>query len=398
MRRAALCGVLVVCLFAPSRSGAEYTFFTPPGSFAVEVSLENSPHPRLPMYRNAIASLEVVGHRAVGGTSAVAGASPFLFAVSLSNRRMEAVLDLGTIIPGQREICSGFGRGAGGVLYAGTMPDTPGASGHLLEVRVDDSGIEVRDLGAAVESEGVFALASDPSAKALYGISYPSGNFFVRDLATGSTQVYDETAIARRTLAFAHDYAVGPREILSRRLVVDRGGRVWGSMPISKVFCFDPAVRKISVPSDGLPQVWGRLPLGRADAWAVAPDGTLYGGNAGDGQLFRLDPASGRVTNLGKPVMMPRITGLAFGADGKLYGVGGAPPGYAHLFSYDPAAGFVDLGNPRFMMVAPGLEQGIWWRGFRIGTVAASEDGRYIVLGEDEALSQLLVFRGDGPR
>jgi hypothetical protein len=54
--------------------------------------------------------------------------------------------------------------------------------------------------------------------------------------------------------------------------------------------------------------------LGRVDAWTMAPDGILYGGNAGDGQLFKLDPETGRVTNLGKPVMMPRITGLTFGA------------------------------------------------------------------------------------
>jgi len=125
----------------------------------------------------------------------------------------------------------------------------------------------------------------------------------------------------------------------------------------------------------------------------MAPDGILYGGNAGDGQLFKLDPETGRVTNLGKPVMMPRITGLTFGADGKLYGVSGASPGYAHLFSYDPGGrGFVDLGNPRFTMTEPGLEQGIAWRGFQIGSVAASEDGRVIVLGEEESLSQLMVF------
>jgi hypothetical protein len=393
MRRVALYGVLVLILFEPSRSGAEFTFFTPPGSFAVEVSLENSPYPRLPMYRNSIASLEVVGDLAVGGTAAQPGLSPFLFTVSLSGRCMKALLDLGTVVPGQREISSGFGRGADGTLYAGTIPDENGASGHLLQIQVAATGIEVHDLGVAVENEGVFALTSDTSAKVLYGIAYPSGKFFVRDLAGGGTQVYSETAITKRTLMFAHDYAVGPREILSRRLVVDRGGRVWGSMPVSKIFRFDPRTRRIEVMQNGLPEVWGRLPLGRADAWAVAPDGALYAGNAGDGQLFRLDPATGKVTNLGKPVMMPRITGLSFAADGKLYGVGGAPPGYAHLFSYDTAVGFVDLGNPRFTMTEPGIEQGIWWRGYRIGTVAASEDGRYIVLGEDEALSQLMVFQ-----
>jgi hypothetical protein len=125
----------------------------------------------------------------------------------------------------------------------------------------------------------------------------------------------------------------------------------------------------------------------------MASDGSLFGGNAGDGQLFRLDPETGLVANLGKPISMPRMKGLAFAADGKLYGVGGASPGYAHLFSYDPGIqGYVDLGNPRFTMTEPGLEQGIFWRGFQLGTLAVSEDGRYVVMGEEETLSQLMVF------
>ena len=43
-------------------------------------------------------------------------------------------------------------------------------------------------------------------------------------------------------------------------------------------------------------------------------------------------------------------------------------------------------------MKEPGIEQGIAWRGFQIGTLAVSEDGRYVVMGEEEALSQLMVF------
>lgn len=94
--------------------------------------------------------------------------------------------------------------------------------------------------------------------------------------------------------------------------------------------------------------------------------------------------------------MIPRIRGLAFGNDGKLYGVGGGNSGYAHLFSYSEKEGFSDHGNPQFTMKAPGIEQGIDWRGFQISTVAASEDGKYIVMGEDEALSQLLIFSPEG--
>ncbi len=55
--------------------------------------------------------------------------------------------------------------------------------------------------------------------------------------------------------------------------------------------------------------------------------------------------------------------------------------------------GYKDLGNPQFILKAPGIEQGIEWRGFQLRTIAASEDGKYIVMGEDEALSQLLIFQ-----
>ena len=383
----------IATLFLLVSLQAEYTFFTPPSGFAVEVSLENSSYLRLPIYRNAITSLEVAGDYAVGGTSARPGLSPFVFSVSLSRRQIEGVVDVSKVVPRQRAIRSGFGRGSRGVLYAGTMPEQAGDSGHLLEVETLTDVLKVEDLGVPVEGEGVFAVLADYRAPFIYGISHPSGRFFVYSLQTRQTRVLSETALSKPTLSFLAGYALRTEDVLSRRLAVDSKGRVYGSTPVNKLFCFDPRSQKINFLPDELPEVWGRRPLGRVDAWALATNGMLYGGNAGDGQLFKLDPESGRVTNLGKPVMMPRIGGLAFGADGKLYGIGGASPGSSHLFSYDPQGnGFVDLGNPRFVMIGPGIEQGIFWRGFQIGTMTASEDGKYIVMGEEEALSQVMVF------
>lgn len=173
---------------------------------------------------------------------------------------------------------------------------------------------------------------------------------------------------------------------------MDDKGLVYGSQPINKLFYFNPADESFHTISD-LPEVWGRRSLGRAEAWTKAPDGRLYGGNAGDGQLFCIDPATHKVKNLGKPIMMNRLRGLCFGADGKLYGLAGALPGYAHLFSYDEKnEGYRDMGNPQFILKAPGIEQGIEWRGFQLQTITATEDRKYIVMGEDEALSQLLIF------
>jgi hypothetical protein len=384
---AVLGGVVALAAIA----GAQEPGFAPAESFAVEVSLENATALRLPIYRNAMASLAVVGDYAIGGTAAEVGLSPFVFAVSLSKRRLEAAFPLGRILPGQRAIESGFGRSRDGMLFAGTIPEAAGGSGHLLSVRVENGALEVIDLGIPVPGEGIFTVTSDE--RAIYGISCPSGRFFVFHRADRSTEVYAKTVPDRTALAELQQLLLKPEDYLSRRLAIDKAGRVYGSLPMNRLFRFDPERKSLDVLPNELPPGWVRRPLGRVDSWAIGPDGQLYGGDAADGQVFRLDPSTLEIANLGKPNIMPRVYGLAFAQDGSLYGVTGGTPGYTHLFRWDPRHGFADYGNPMFTMTEPGLEQGINWRVFRIGSMAASEDGRYIVMGEREALSQLMVFR-----
>ncbi|MCK5468800.1 MAG: hypothetical protein KAI99_09825, partial [Cyclobacteriaceae bacterium] len=158
---------------------------------------------------------------------------------------------------------------------------------------------------------------------------------------------------------------------------------------------FNPKNEHFHYLDDSIPEVWGRKTMGSVESWTKSKNGILYGGNSGDGQLFELDPKTKRVKNLGKPIMMNRLRGLTTAKDGKIYGIAGAPPGYAHLFSYDENVGYVDMGNPEFEMKAEGIEQGIKWRGFQLRTIVSSEDGKYIIMGEDESLSQLLVFPAD---
>lgn len=383
-----------VLLAAMPLFGQEPTF-EPKGAFAVEVSAENLGELRLPIYRNAITSLVVAGGYAIGGTSAASGLAPYIFSVSLDRRRLEAAVSLEEVVPGQQSIRSGFGRGPDGWLYAGTIPAEKHGSGHVIRVRMRER-LEVVDLGVPAPSEGVIALTANPRTGAVYGLTHPSGKFFEFHTGDGKADVYEQTSPSKRMLAELESYVIQPADYLSRGLVIDAAGRVYGSCPLNRIFRFDPASQAITILADEMPSVAGRRPLGRADAWAVASDGALYGSNAADGVLFRLDPASARVVNLGKPVMMPRMQGLAFGSDGALYGVAGAAPGYTHFFVRDPVRGFDDLGIPEAIMKAPGLEQGIRWRGYQIGTVAASEDGRYIVLGEEEALSHLLVLPVEG--
>ena len=374
---------------------AQYTFFTPKDAFAIEVSLPNSAEKRLPMYRNAITSLHVQGDRILGGTTAKEGLSPYIFVASVSGRKLVTTKDLEEIIPGQKSIATGFCKGKDNLLYAGTLAQTVKNQqpGHLLQILIGQGDvIEVKDLGVPVAGEGIFTLISNREGNELYGISYPGGRFFTYNIATKKVQVFDDVAPREKALKNLHDFAVGPEAYLCKALIQDNAGLVYGSMPGNRIFTFDPVKRNFLFLETPLPAVWGREVLGQVEAWAKSPDGKLYGGNAGDGQLFILNPATKKIKNLGKPMMMGRLQSLAFGADGKLYGLAGGAPGYSHLFSYDENAGFVDLGNPEFKMVAPGIEQGILWRGFQLRTLATSADGKYVVMGEDEALSQLMVF------
>jgi len=387
MRKLARAGLAIIIAVTPAMAQT----FDQPGAFAIEVSLENSPWPRLPMYRNAITSLEIVGDYAIGGTSADPGLSPYLFAASLSKRQLEMVFPLDEAVMGQRSIPGGFGRGPNGSLYAGTIPQSQGSSGHIIRVAVENHQLAVSDLGSPLPGEGVFTVIADAKRKMIYGLSYPSGRFFCFHIPDRKVTIYSETAPDHAVLKQLSEYVLKPDDYLSRRLVLDAEGRIYGSCPLGGIFRFDPDSQKIEIRRDVIPSVSGRAGIARVDAWAVASDGTLYGTNAADGQLFTLNPDNGKIVNLGKPAMMPRMKGIAFGRDGALYGVSGGRPGYTHVFTYRASGGFHDFGNPTCLMVAPGIEQGVPWRGFQIATVAASEDGRYIVMGEDEALSQLMV-------
>jgi hypothetical protein len=374
---------------------AQFAFFTPKESFAIEVSLPNSDLLRLPICRNSISSLIVTGDFIIGGTSANEGLTPFIFAASLKQQKVVEILDLSLVISGQQAIPTGFCRGNINTLYAGTLAnkkaDGSNGDGHLIKAEIGQEGtISVKDLGIPIPGEGIFSLTLDSEKKILYGVSYPSGLFFKYVIDTREIKTFNFTAVTDKQKELYKEYEQGPQNYLCKSLI-QADGLIFGSMPVNTIFYFDPKTESFNVLKD-IPEVWGRRTLGQIESWARSSDGKIYGGNAGDGQLFEIDPVTKNLRNMGKPIGMNRLRGLAFGNDGKLYGIAGSKPGYSHLFSYDEKEGYVDFGNPEFKMTAPGIEQGILWRGFQLGTLAASEDGKYIVMGEDESLSQLLIF------
>ncbi len=387
--------LILFLLESNSSAFAQYTFFRPVGSFAIEVSMENTELKRLPIYRNAITSLSVINRNVVGGTTAEDNMSPYLFLASLEKRELTNFLDLNEVIKGQSKIRSGFVKDSKGQLYAGTIPNELNQSGgHLLKIKIDNnSQLSAEDLGIPVANEGIFTIVGSNDKRKIYGISYPSGYFFAYEIESRQTKIYKDLALSETVVSSLYNqFSLEPKDLLSNALIVDNQGLVYGSLPFGKLFYFDPNSETLNELEMELPEVWGRRSLGQVQSWVKTRTGKVYGGNRADGQLFELNPITKQIKNIGKPIMMPGISGLVEGANGKIYGTAGEKPGYAHLFSYDDRNGFKDYGNPEFEMVAPGIEQGIYWRGYQLATISASEDGKYIVMGEDESLSHLLVF------
>jgi hypothetical protein len=133
---------------------------------------------------------------------------------------------------------------------------------------------------------------------------------------------------------------------------VDLSGRVWGLGRGRVLASIEP-----HLPSEGVGhasarrRVTGTLPhpepdRGRAasgiDAWALAPDGRMYGGLREDGSVFTLDPASGASARLGKPAPEPRLSGLCAGPDGTIYLTAGL--GHVTLHRIRPGGRLERLG------------------------------------------------------
>jgi hypothetical protein len=193
----------------------------------------------------------------------------------------------------------------------------------------------VTDLGIAIEGEGIVCLIS--GNRELYGITFPDGHFFVTDLETGKTE--DKGRICGPPLNEE------PFRSISRSLLIDTHGLVWGSGDYGTLFHYDPGTEEIVHHlALRLPSELGREFKTIADAMVLGPDGIIYGGTS-DGYIFRFDPEAKKISNLGKPVMQKRIRGLAFSQDGDLYGLGGEPGGAVRLFVYRLSEGsFENLG------------------------------------------------------
>ena len=226
--------------------------------------------------------------------------------------------------------------------------------------KVCDLFTDGRCVGAAVVADG----------GAIYGITDPAGELFSLDADASAPTVLGTVDERRR---------FGPS------IAMDRSGCVWGTHGRGVIWRCDPTTGKIEDVA-GTPAAAGRAQHTQASAWALdEATGLLYGGTTPDGYLFRLDPASGEVTGLGKPTRLEQVNCLAVGHDGRVFGAAGLEEDIGHVFSHDPARRSMrDLGIPVSTLAARQY-------GYHFRCMLTGPDGE-IYLGQHERVSHLWIY------
>lgn len=309
-----------------------------------------------------------------------------------------------------------------GTVYCGTC----GQRAHVLAAMLrSDAGVVI-DMGVVpgatridamtVAEEHVYVIASGPEGCAMWRWPRYARSFLIQEWTIPRRKpekvrdLFEEGSVA--------DVAVGPGgDVLygitdpggelfrlavtsqdvttlatvdedgrfSRRIAMDREGVLWGTRGWGRIFRCEPVSGRIDEVGEA-PAAAGRTQHTQASAWAIDPvTGAIYGGTAPDGFLFRLDTETMDTVALGKPTRLEEINCLTVGNDGRVFGAAGLAEDIGHVFCYEPDRGALrDLGVPVSTLAA--RQYGYYFRCMTTG-----RDGE-IYLGQHERVSHLWVY------
>ena len=235
------------------------------------------------------------------------------------------------------------------------------------------------------EPDGVGALTVDATGQILCGLTAPGGRLFTVALSSGQQKDYGEV------VPLPQHHHTRP---ISKVLLAADNGKIYLSGTstgasgddMGRILELDPRTGVLKPLDARLPAIVGRRRFAAIDAAVKLDDGSFLAGTT-DGHLFRFDPKAALVEGFGKPLRQHRIRGLARGADGLIYGVGGEEEGLPRLFAFDPVQRRMYLGTwPGGMQPEGGN------RTFGdIGAVVSTADGT-LICGERERRGYLLLY------
>ena len=240
-------------------------------------------------------------------------------------------------------------------------------------VRFNPDTEELAVVARPLEHLYIQSLLIDRQRKVLYGQTYTPEMFFIYDMASGECRLRGP---------LGSSVALGQSE----QLALDGRGAVWGCCGLGRPWAYqtgpnafrlwryDPESDERRFFDYGLPSVDDPKRFEKTDGACTGPDGAVYMGTA-EGALCRIDPDSFEVTLIGKPAAGRRLAGMAVGPDGRLYGSCGRD-GSASLFRYDPKTG--ELAN-----LGPIFDPKIGQQAWQIHDMAITADGT-IYAGEND--------------
>jgi WD40 repeat protein len=381
-----------------------------PGAERFELRDLGVPHVNaIPPDESAVTSL-IVGPAGniYGGTT---GPVCHLFVFS---PKLNRVKPLGQI-DGHQSIHHSLSFGGDGILYIGTGLDeikqypisdpVPGHGGIVISLWNDikqrynnyDGGhlfrynpsnnektrveigqtCKLEDLGIPVPHNGIYNIVASPDGNRLYGLTYPDGHFFIYDIKT--EKFFDKGEIYQERV-----YG-GPNRTLrsiSRNLICDDNGNVYGSADKERLFMYDIEKDEIVKLELRIPHIY----IAVVEVFVKDTSGIIYGGTS-EGYLFNFDPKFKKLINLGKPLDQMRIRALTIGLDAKIYGIAGERKDRCHLFAYDPETG----GYSDFGIINVDRTPYYVWSGKQFDAMVTGLDGT-IYIGESERKSHLFLF------
>ena len=235
------------------------------------------------------------------------------------------------------------------------VPDDADAPGErLVAGRYASGRVTLAEHAAPTSGVGIATLAADAAGSRLFLMGRPTPVLYSFDT---DAAVYRELAVLGKRQN--HEDATIWKGIPERVAEVPQALAALGTNGVCGFYkgtafrwTEPPAPAPGKRPASGLrtdralrvPAAQGRQGTegDRAECLLVARSGAVYGGSY-DGYLFRFDPATNRVVNLGKPFRQAGLRALAELPDGTLAGLCGEPGFRNRIFAFAPAEGYREI-------------------------------------------------------